>query len=334
MREAYLSGGSDSPAETTTEDATTPTAQSGPSAPVFIFESVTLTEEGTLQLVGMRYFSEATDSFTIGRSRAPHPDLLKELRRLTLHMALLTESVSDLDLYPPAPFLPLGPDMPEGIDLERLPASVAARNALRDAVESGEAFLHPKLEPFRCTSVKWKSKGIVLSGQRKSRYRFNKDLKIETPTTMLLGGLDDDLNPDADDYPFFEELRNTLDALRAELVAYMGGKYGTGGEQLELFGKEPEPEGEPSPEAELLAQVDEMLHAHQLRKDALNASIDEAGGPDLFTDSESLGRIHNPAPTKRKANRTGDFTTRIASDGTIVRRIPGANKERKGGQSE
>jgi hypothetical protein len=220
MREAYLTGGTSAPETTTPAEST---------APIFLFESVTLTEEGRLKLVGMRYGGEASDEFTITRSRSPHPDLLKELRRLTLHLALLTESVSDAQLYP-------APDS----GYSQLPPAVMHRNLLRDAVESGEAYLHPLLEPFRCLSVTWKTKGIVLTGERKSRYRLNKSLVLKTPETLLLGGMEEE-EMDENDYPFFEELRNTLASLQAECIAYMNGKYGEGGEQLELFGKDPVP---------------------------------------------------------------------------------------------
>jgi hypothetical protein len=259
MREAFLSGNTDA------TETTTPAEQAGP---IYLFESVTLTEEGRLKLVGNRYFGEGSDEFTITRSRAPHPDLLKELRRLTLHMALLTESVSDVLLYPPGLY-----------NDTLLPAEVAARAALRDAVESGEVFIHPLLEPFRCLSVNWKSKGIVLSGERKSRYRLGRNLVLKTPETLLLSYDEEDLEDD--DYPFFEQLRNTLASLTAEAIAYMGGKYGEGGEQLELFGKDA-----PAPTlAEAFDVMDEALHADQLRRDAR-----EKDGK-LFTGPGSLGRI-------------------------------------------
>ena len=262
MREAFLTGDT---------DATETVVSTEASAPIFMFESVTLTEEGRLKLVGMRYFNEGADEFTITRSRAPHPDLLKELRRLTLHMALLTESVSDVLLYPPGLYQDT-----------LLPAEVAARAALRDAVETGEAFIHPLLEPFRCLSVTWKSKGIVLSGERKSRYRLNKNLMLKTPETMLLGGLDDEYM-DENDYPFFEQLRNTLASLQAEAIGYMNGKYGEGGEQLELFGKDA-----PAPTlAEAFDVMDEALHAQQLRCDAREAVHGH------LAVSRGLGRIHD-----------------------------------------
>jgi hypothetical protein len=255
MKEAYLTGGNDAP------ETTAPAEQT---APVFLFESVLLTDEGKLKLIGHRFGGEAVDEFTITRNRAPHPDLLKELRRLTLHLALLTESVSDMQLYPP------------GIYHDTLlPPEMAARASLRDAVETGEAYVHPLLEPFRCLSITWKTKGVVLSGERKSRYRYNKSLVLKTPETMLLDGLDED-SLDEHDYPFFEQLRNALDSLRSECIAYMNGKYGEGGEQLDLFGKDPEP---PTIE-ESLDRLDAALETAQKKRAARRTAV--RGDSDVF----------------------------------------------------
>ena len=217
MREAYLTGAADDAADVLPAELT---------APLFWFESVTLTDDGHLKLVGSRYADGATDEFTITRQRPPHPDLLKELRRLTLHLALLTEHVSETELYP----APVG---------AVLPPTVAARLALREAVDTGEAFVHPLLEPFRCLSVAWKPKGVVLAGTKKTRYRFGKDLELKTPVTLVMSALDEEA--EADDYDFFEPMSNTLAGLTGECIAYMNGKYGEGGEQLDLFGKDPEP---------------------------------------------------------------------------------------------
>lgn len=275
MREAFLTGGTDG------FDATDiPETEAVSTGPVFIFESVTLTEEGRLKLVGTRYFGEATEEFTLIRYRAPHPDLLLELRRLTLHMALLTEHVSETQLYPVAPLPALAPDVLQELYPGILPAAMQSRNALRDAIESGEAYLHELLEPYRCLSVAWKSKGVVLSGIKKTRYRFGKDLELKTPVTLVMSALDEEA--EENDYAFFEPMSNALEHLRSECMAYLNGKYGEGGEQLELFGKDA-----PAPTlSEAIDIMDEALHADQLRRDAR-----ENGG--LFGGTGSLGRIHD-----------------------------------------
>ena len=262
MREAFLA-----------DDIDTTEIEEVSTAPLYWFESVTLTDEGKLKLTGTRYADGATDEFTITRGRAPHPDLLKELRRLTLHMALLTEHVTETDLYD-------GRDA-DGLPNPVLPPTVAARLALREAVETGEAFVHDKLEPFRCLSVAWKPKGVVLAGTKKTRYRFGKDLEVKTPLTLVMSALDDDAADD--DYAFFEPMANTLAALVGEAIAYMNGKYGEGGEQLELFGKDA-----PAPTlADAFDVLDEALHANQLRRDAREA-VDAHMGV-----SRGLGRIQD-----------------------------------------
>jgi hypothetical protein len=295
MREAFLTG-----------DADAPETEAVSTTPLYWFESVTLTEDGHLKLTGSRFAEGASDEFTITRSRAPHPDLLKELRRLTLHLVLLTEHISEAQLYPTSAF-------------NLLPPAIVSRNLLRDAVETGEAFVHPLLEPFRCLSVAWKPKGVVLSGTKKTRYRFGKDLEIKTPLTLVMSALDDEAADD--DYAFFEPMSNTLAALVGECIAYMNGKYGEGGEQLDLFGKDA-----PAPTlSEAINIMDKALDASVSRR---NAALKEVGS-DLFSpasvrahqadeaahieqlqqdaagdESTGLGTIHNPntvRPAKRKA---------------------------------
>lgn len=215
------------------------------SASIYSFSSLVLTDEFNVTLTGTRYGDDASDEFTITRFRKPHPDLLKSLRRLTLHMCLLTENLTDVQLYP-APEETL------------LPPALAVRNLLRDAVESGEAYVHPLLENFRCTSVIWKPKGVVLKGGKRARYRsLSHYLKVETPTVdvrVSLGMEEEEL--EEWEYPFFEQMSNALQELQAELIAFMNGKYGEGGEQLSLFGKEPEelPEASPAAGLEALAK--------------------------------------------------------------------------------
>lgn len=209
---------------------TTDTAEAP--ASIFTFSSLVLTDEFNVTLTGNRYGDDTTDEFTITRYRKPHPELLKALRKLTLHMCLLTENLTDGQLYPAPEF-------------SLLPAAVASRNLLREAVESGEAYVHELLENFRCTSVLWKPKGVVLKGGKRARYRsLGHSLKVETPTVdvrLNIGPEDEEL--EEWEYPFFEQMSNALAELQAELIAYMNGKYGEGGEQLSLFGK-------PAPEAE------------------------------------------------------------------------------------
>lgn len=230
MREAFLSGESNWSDALDTPETDAPKTDAVATGPLYFFESVTLTEDGHIKVTGSKWADGAADEFTIKRDRAPHPDLLKELRRLTLHMALLTEHVAEADLCD---------GTVNGLPNPVLPPAVAARNALREAVETGEAFVHEKLEPFRCLSVAWKPKGVVLGGTKKTRYRFGKDLEVKTPLTLVMSALDDDAADD--DYAFFEQMSNTLAALVSELIAYMNGKYGEGGEQLDLFGKDPAP---------------------------------------------------------------------------------------------
>jgi hypothetical protein len=233
MREAYLTGGNDQFDATDAPDLTPEEAAELEKARrenvTYVFESVALTEEFNLKIVGGRYTFYYSDEFAMTRNQKPHPELLRVLRKLTLHMCLLTESLTTQQLYP---------------QLSSLPADSSDRlatQALREAMESGEAYLLPQLENFRCTAVAWKSKGVVLSGEKKARYRcFGKSLKVETPTTTLRYGIDE-VELEDGDYPFFELLYNTLNELRAELTEYLEGKYGEGGEQLLLFGKEPEP---------------------------------------------------------------------------------------------
>lgn len=214
MREAYLTGGTDAP-------ETAPTQ-------VWLFTSVALTDDYNLTLTGSR-MGEVSDEFTITRYCKPHPDMLKALRRLTLHMCLLTEELTPLRLYPQGP--PFTDTRGEQL----------ATRALRDSMETGEAFVHPDLEKFRCTSVLWKPKGVVLKGVKKARYRFmGSELEVKTPTVEVRLGLHDDEDDEPSDweYPYFEQMDNSLRELTSELVAFMGGKYGEGGQQLELFGKD------------------------------------------------------------------------------------------------
>lgn len=262
MREAYLTG-NDTPAETATPQ-------------VWFFTSVALTDDFNLTLTGSR-MGEVSDEFTITRYCKPHPDMLRALRRLTLHMCLLTEELTAERLYPGIFGLPTD--------------ALNARLQLRDGMQTGEAFVHPDLEKFRCTSVLWKPKGVVLKGVKKARYRFmGKELEVKTPTVEVRPGLcdDEDEEPADWEYPYFEQMDNSLRDLTGELVAFMGGKYGEGGQQLELFGKDA-----PAPTVlEAFDALDEALHASQLRRDAAG---DEGTG---------LGTIHNPR--KRKARRTAD----------------------------
>jgi len=219
MRETYLTGAD--AADTTDTQAVATQADN-----MHFFESITLTEDFYMKLVGVSYITlndQLTEQeFTLLIKKPPHPELLKVLRRLTLHMCLLTEQLTDAILFPETTLPP--------------------RFALREAVDSGEVYVHPLMENFRCTAVTWKSKGMVLAGERKTRYRcFGKHLKIETPVTTIMRSLDDDEAAEEDNYPFFEELDKALGDLRAEAAAYMNGKYGEFGEQLSLFGKDPEP---------------------------------------------------------------------------------------------
>ena len=232
MREAYLTGGNEHFDATDATPAELEEARAN--SVTYLFESVALTEEFNLKIVGGRYSHAYTDEFTMVRNQKPHPELLLVLRKLTLHMCLLTEQLTTQQLYPQLSHLPADSS-------ER-----AATGALREALETGEAYLHPLLENFRCTAVAWKSKGVILSGEKKARYRcFGKSLKVETPTTSLRYGTDE-VELEDGDYPFFELLYNTLNELRAELTAYLEGKYGEGGEQLLLFGREPEPAAIPA----------------------------------------------------------------------------------------
>jgi hypothetical protein len=228
MREAYLTGGNDHfDATDDTEPTDEALAEARAQDVTYLFESVALTEEFHLKIVGGRYTFNHSDEFTMVRNQKPHPDLFKALRRLTLHMCLLTEQLTDQQLYPGIFGLPTD--------------ALNARLQLRDGIETGEAYVHPLLESFRCTAVAWKSKGIVLSGEKKAKYRcFGKALKVETPTTTIRWGLDEEDLEDGE-YPFFDQMHNALGDLQAEIVAYLNGKYGEGGEQLELFGREPAP---------------------------------------------------------------------------------------------
>lgn len=214
MREAYLTGGN-----------TTPEATSTPQ--VWHFASVALTDDFNLTITGT-CLGVVSEDFTITRYCKPHPDLLRALRRLTLHMCLLTEELTPLSLYPQ----PL-------LGTER--AERAATRALHNDMETGEAFVHPALEKFRCLSVLWKPKGVVLKGIKKARYRFmGNELEVKTPPVEVRTGLrdEDDDEPADWEYPYFDQMDNSLRDLTAELVAFMGGKYGEGGQQLELFGKD------------------------------------------------------------------------------------------------
>lgn len=305
MREAFLTGDTDA-----TEIAEVS------NTPLFWFESVTLTEDGHLKLTGSRFAEGASDEFTITRSRFPHADLLKELRRLNLHMVLLTEHVSEEQLYPPA-----------GYHDTLLPPAIAARLALRDAVETGEAFVQPLLEPFRCLSVAWKPKGVVLSGTKKTRYRFGKDLEMKTPLTLVMRSLDDEVLEE-NDYAFFEQMGNTLDALKGELIAYMNGKYGEGGEQLELFGKDA-----PAPTlAEAFDVLDEALHADQLRRDAREQS------GQLFGGLGALGRIHDLVNANASGIDSVEFSFgKVGEAPQVVGKIekrPAKRMAVKGGQQD
>jgi hypothetical protein len=236
MREAYLTGGNEHFDATDTELET-----ACKNDVTYLFESVAITEEANLKIVGSRYTFDCTDEFTVVRNQKPHPDLLKCLRRLTLHMCLLAERLTEQQLYPGIFGLPTD--------------ATTARLQLAEAIETGAAYLHPELENFRCLAVAWKSKGIVLSGEKKSRYRcFGKAQKVETPVTKVHWGLDDDMELEEGDYPFFEQMHNALGDLQAEIIAYLGGKYGAGGEQLSLFGRDPEPRP-------LSAIADELLEA-------------------------------------------------------------------------
>ncbi|TGE07734.1 hypothetical protein [Hymenobacter fodinae] len=248
MQESYLTG-------TGAADVAAPVVEAN--TVYFDFSSVTLTDEFNLTLVGYRHSDDAGDEFTITRHRKPHPELLKCLRRLTLHMCLLTESLTDTQLYPAPAYT-------------QLPPAVAVRNLLRDAVESGEAYVHPLLENYRCTSVIWKPKGVVLKGSKRARYRsLGHSLKVETPVVDVRLSLDADEEPEEWEYPFFEQMRNALDELKTELVAFMNGKYGEGGEQLELFGKDPEPRS-------ALEIAEELIDA--LDKSKLTMEVTAPGG--------------------------------------------------------
>jgi hypothetical protein len=195
---------------------------------MWLFTSVALTDDFNLTLTGSR-MGEVSDEFTITRYCKPHPDMLRALRRLTLHMCLLTEELTPLRLYPQGPLLPAAKQ------------ELFATRALREAMETGDAFVHPDLEKFRCTSVQWKPKGVLLKGVKKARYRFmGSELEVKTPTVDVRPGLydEEDDEPSDSEYPYFEQMDNSLRDLNAELVAFMGGKYGEGGQQLELFGKD------------------------------------------------------------------------------------------------
>jgi hypothetical protein len=243
MREAYLTGGNNHfDATDDTEPTDEALAQARAQDVTYLFESVSLTEDFFVKIVGGRYAADARDEFTMIRHQRPHPDFLKALRRLTLHMCLLTEQLTDQQLYPGVFGLPTD--------------ALNARLQLREGIETGQAYVHPLLESFRCTAVAWKSKGVVLSGEKKAKYRcFGKALKVETPTTTIRWGLDEEDLEDGE-YPFFEQMHNALGDLQAEVVAFINGKYGEGGEQLDLFGKDPEPRTIGSIANELLDALD------------------------------------------------------------------------------
>lgn len=268
MREAYLTGGNEHFDAT---DAPEPTAaeldQARAEDVTYLFESVAITDDFNLKIVGGRYAFAYSDEFTMVRNQKPHPELLRVLRKLTLHMCLLTEQLTTLQLYPQPSYMPA------------YSSDRTSTQALREAMETGEAYVHPLLENFRCMAVAWKSKGVVLSGEKKARYRcFGKSLKIETPVTNLRYGVDE-VELEDGDYPYFELLYNTLNELRAELTEYLGGKYGEGGEQLLLFGKDPEPLTDP-----VLAEISEQVDAIVDRKKRVNKAL--AGLQDVVNNAE------------------------------------------------
>ncbi|GAB3293961.1 hypothetical protein [Hymenobacter tenuis] len=195
---------------------------------IYHFESVTLTENYTLKLTGSRWKGPVIEEFQLVVNQYPHPELLLVLRKLTFHLVMLTEQLDAKALYPEAAAVAVY--APNALFIER---------ALLQAVESGEVYEHPALENFRCTSVKFSNKGTVLVGERRSKYKcFGKRMELKTPPIVGVSLEDEEEGA----YPFFEQFNNTLGSLHMEARAYLDGKYGAGGDQLSLFGKQPDEE--------------------------------------------------------------------------------------------
>ncbi|MCA8829408.1 hypothetical protein [Hymenobacter pini] len=195
---------------------------------IYHFESVTLTENLTLKLTGTRFKGEVVEEFQLVVNQYPHPDLLLVLRKLTFHLVMLTEQLDAQTLYPDAAKMAL-----------YAPNSLLMERALSVGVETGEVYEHPLLENFRCLAVKFSNKGTVLVGERRSKYKcFGKRMELKTPPIVGVS-LDE---AEEGSYPFFEQFTNTLASLHLEARAYLEGKYGAGGDQLSLFGKQPDEE--------------------------------------------------------------------------------------------
>lgn len=223
---------------------------------IYHFESVTLTENLTLKLTGTRFKGEVIEEFQLVVNQYPHPDLLLVLRKLTFHMVMLTEQLDARALYPEAAALAV-----------YAPNTLLVERALLQAVESGEVYEHPLLENFRCLAVKFSSKGTVLIGERRSKYKcFGKRMELKTPP--ILGVSLDEAEEGS--YPFFEQFNNTLASLHLEARGYLEGKYGAGGDQLTLFGKQP----------------DEQPKEHYLQD-----IVDSASGFTSLTISSSAGSV-------------------------------------------
>ncbi|MBH8569381.1 hypothetical protein KB206_10830 [Microvirga sp. STS02] len=247
MREAYLTGGTDG-----FDAPETPETTEAPASEIYSLASLTYEGLG-LKVTGTRFGNDATDEFAIGRSRPVHPDLAAAFAKLTLHLALLTEHLSEAQLV--------------GYS-DGMPVSVV-RSELRDQMATGTAYVAAALKPFYCTGLAWKPKGIVLSGVRQPRYRFANALDIKTATVIVADGLDED-DLEENDYGYYPELRAALDEVRAEAIAYLGGKYG-GGEQLDLFDQQ-------APSA--LDTAVEGLHkvAERMAEKGITVSVGVPGG--------------------------------------------------------
>ncbi len=131
-----------------------------------------------------------------------HPDLSHMLDRLTVHLCLLTELVSEQSLF----------------DLGNLQMAL-----------NGEAiYEHLAFSSFRCSGFTLSSDGVVLIGRK--TLASKKVVNLVTPFALL--------NEDSD-YEYSDHLEREIDGCLEEIKLLLQGKFRE--QQLDLF-NQPEPQ--------------------------------------------------------------------------------------------
>ena len=206
MREAYLTGGTDGFGDT---DASETTLTVVP-ARTYTLSKVKVDKDGFVSAEYTLSENHVFSEFSTKRYQAAHPDLLKVMEHLAVHVCLLTDQVQQVlhngDVVESKDFGPLFED------------------------DSFYKCLEFSWAAIRCSGFTLTSGGVVLVAQK--YLRSGRTLNLVTPFELL--------DPDPEkltglEYAYLPQLREALNRAQDEVKLYLDGKHDQSGEQLDLF---------------------------------------------------------------------------------------------------